>query len=280
MLKFLDVLTGFAVVMLLASGAVTMLAQLAVAALNSRGRELRRGLVTLFNQIFPDWTNHAEEWAEAVLRHPLIATRQGRLGSVVERAELVKVLLELAGGGTDSPLRRALQQYGLADPVATLRAIRREAARLEAEKPQMASHVRQTIAIFGHASNEMVHRLTDCFDSSMDRVSHAFQNHVRLWTAIFAAVLAVVAQLDAVGLLNRLAMDDPLRRALLIPPEHWLGEWNARKVPGIALSAILMSLGAPFWYDMLKNLLRLRPLIAAKEEAERRERQSAQADHS
>lgn len=279
MLKFLDVLAGFAAIMLLASVAVTVLTQLAVGIVNSRGRELRNGLVTLFKQAFPDWNDHAREWAEAVLRHPLIATRYGRLGSVIERAELVKILLELADR-RNSPLRRAFQQHGLADPAATLRAIRREAARLEAEKPETAGHVRQTIAIFEHASNEAIHRLTDWFDSSMDRVSHTYQNRVRLWTAIFAAVLAAAAQLDAIALLNRLAADDPLRRALVTPPEHWPGEWSEHKLAGVMLSAVLMSLGAPFWHDLLKNLLRLRPLIAAKEEAERRERGSAQTDHS
>jgi hypothetical protein len=45
---------------------------------------------------------------------------------------------------------------------------------------------------------------------------------------------------------------------------------------GILLSWILLSLGGPFWYDLLKNLLRLRPPLAKREEKERAERQRAQ----
>jgi len=38
--------------------------------------------------------------------------------------------------------------------------------------------------------------------------------------------------------------------------------------PGFLLSWILLSLGAPFWYDALKNALRFRSLVAQKEGAE------------
>ena len=45
----------------------------------------------------------------------------------------------------------------------------------------------------------------------------------------------------------------------------------------IALSAMLLSLGAPFWYNALKDLVGLRPLLARKEQAHREQRQSARA---
>jgi hypothetical protein len=41
------------------------------------------------------------------------------------------------------------------------------------------------------------------------------------------------------------------------------------------LSAMLLSLGAPFWYNALKDLVGLRPLLARKEQAHRERRQSA-----
>jgi hypothetical protein len=45
---------------------------------------------------------------------------------------------------------------------------------------------------------------------------------------------------------------------------------------GILLAAALMSLGAPFWFDILKNLLNLRPALAQREEKERNERATTQ----
>ena len=56
-------------------------------------------------------------------------------------------------------------------------------------------------------------------------------------------------------------------------------DWKAltpQKVLGILLSAFLLSLGAPFWYDMLKTGLRLRAAIADKDDAQRLERQTTQ----
>jgi hypothetical protein len=46
------------------------------------------------------------------------------------------------------------------------------------------------------------------------------------------------------------------------------------KLPGIVLSAFLLSLGAPFWYNTLKTFVRMRPEIADKDDAQRIARQS------
>lgn len=45
---------------------------------------------------------------------------------------------------------------------------------------------------------------------------------------------------------------------------------------GVVLTWILLSLGAPFWYDRLKDLLKLRSSVASKEEAQRTQRQEQQ----
>ncbi len=66
-----------------------------------------------------------------------------------------------------------------------------------------------------------------------------------------------------------------------LPPESGK-EFNGKKcllsIFGVLLSAALMSLGAPFWFDMLKNLLKLRPAVAANEEKDRKDRASTQSE--
>ena len=52
-------------------------------------------------------------------------------------------------------------------------------------------------------------------------------------------------------------------------PDNW-----ALKLLGIVLTAMLLSLGAPFWYNALKNLIRLRSLIAQKDDSQRLSRQT------
>jgi hypothetical protein len=46
---------------------------------------------------------------------------------------------------------------------------------------------------------------------------------------------------------------------------------------GVLLTWVLLSLGAPFWYDMLKDLLKLRSSLAGKEESSRQKRQAESA---
>ncbi len=51
-------------------------------------------------------------------------------------------------------------------------------------------------------------------------------------------------------------------------PRGWLARWPAEKLWwfnhlfGLALSAGLLTLGAPFWFNLLKNLMNLRPAVA------------------
>ena len=53
------------------------------------------------------------------------------------------------------------------------------------------------------------------------------------------------------------------------------------KALGILLTALLLSLGAPFWYGTLQKLLSLRSALATKDDEQRKERQvSGQAASS
>lgn len=52
------------------------------------------------------------------------------------------------------------------------------------------------------------------------------------------------------------------------------------KLAGLLISVVLLSLGAPFWYNALKTLIGLRSVIAGKDDAQRQQRQSDTADAS
>ena len=72
----------------------------------------------------------------------------------------------------------------------------------------------------------------------------------------------------------------PTRPALPENADRWTRAKSylpaPKNVPGVLFAWVLLSLGAPFWFDMLKNLLKLRSLLAKKDEAEREERQQTQ----
>jgi len=109
-LKSLDSLIGFTAVILLVSVGVTLLTQVVTGALNWRSRNLLRGVMTILNQIDPKATPFAvEQIAGAVLRHPLVARAQDKMGTVIQREELTRILLELAAG--NEPGGKALDEY-------------------------------------------------------------------------------------------------------------------------------------------------------------------------
>ena len=56
---------------------------------------------------------------------------------------------------------------------------------------------------------------------------------------------------------------------------RWSTGWRRSSVFGVLLSAMLLSFGAPFWFNVLGDLLKLRPILAAKDDQQRQERESS-----
>ncbi|MGH9429910.1 MAG: hypothetical protein ACRD3T_00040 [Terriglobia bacterium] len=322
MLKTVDVLIGVSVVMLIVSMAVTVLTHFWTSVVNSRGRNLKRGLVGLLQQIDPTLPQTmAAEIVAGVLKHPLIAQAGGRLGTVIHREELTQLLLELAsgdgpqklGGPAQAALMQVLEANGISDPGATLRNIRQAALQLELAWPGLANNVRKNLAILHEGGSDFVAKVNAWFDQTIDRISERFTSSACVVTFVAALLVALVLQLDAVALINRLSMDDAARTSLaqasagilkdsssaaqpdrayydkyygllvkdglLTLPQSvqdWRNQWRPLRLPGILLSAMLLSLGAPFWYNALKNLIQLRSVIAGKDDAQRQARQSPQ----
>jgi hypothetical protein len=151
----------------------------------------------------------------------------------------------------------------------------------------------------------------------MDRVSQHFAFYMRILTVVFAAVLAVALPIDSVLLYKTLSTDVKLRNGVLtnIPAiekaadqlrktenvdgdvESSLKDINTAalisvaqtlngplrqdkqkaKWPGKLVTIALLSLGAPFWFNQLKNLSNLRSTVAAKEQEERKAAEAAPA---
>jgi hypothetical protein len=310
MLKSIDILIGLTVVMLVASMAVTVFTQFINGILNRRGRELHSGLADLVRQIDPNIRlAAAEEISRAVLTHPLVRGIGG-MGSVIHREEFTKILVELAAGESTAQLeasaaqalKDALARNGITDPAATLRNVRNEALELEKSHPGLANNVRWSRAFLKHASSAALAKVNGWFDQTMDRVSERFTFHTRVVTFIGAVLVAGIIQLDTVSLINRLAMDDALRaslvasaqsvqrdqdyrqlletRGVLLLPHSvgsWLDGWGRINPFGVVISAMLLSLGAPFWYSALGRLLALRSVLAEKDDNQRKQRQETGA---
>lgn len=194
---------------------------------------------------------------------------------------------------------------------AKIRNIAGLALQLELEQPELSNAARARIAILQQANSEFLAKIHLWFDQTIDRISGRFTYHTRYITFAGSLLLALAIQLDTAALVSRLASDDALRNSLVAeaqnPPGNpelglsqteiqnvhdlmtnnvvgiplsasdWARRWSKdtapMKIVGILLSSILLSLGAPFWYNALQNLLRMRSLLAVKDDIQRRERQ-------
>ena len=320
--KTLDVLIGVSLIMLLVSMTVTIFTQFFTTLFNTRGRSLKKGIATLLTQIDPALQNCADEIAGVILSHPLIGEPMSRYGTVIHRDELIRLLLELAASHgpvelrteTKTALTNALLNNGIANPAAILGHVRLVAMQIEQARPDLASNVCRDMAILQGAKSTFVAKINGWFDQTIDRVSERFTLGARGITFACALAVAFALQLDTIGIINSLWINDALRQQLVNEagaiekanpgapgqvlrlsggsegvylgdlakygliaapnPATWSAELYPIKIPGILLSALLLSLGAPFWYNALKNLLRLRSVIADKDDGQRLSRQT------
>jgi hypothetical protein len=223
MLKTLDILIGVATVMLLFSMAVTIVTQFVANLMQSRGKNLLEGLAGLLTQIDPNIGKEvADKIAETLLKHPLVAEANGKLGEVIHREEFTTLLMGLSAGESAATLepvaKKALDDLlaknGITDPAGTLKNIRAAALQLEALRPDLANDVRHGMAILQEAKSQFVAKVHGWFDQTIDRVSSRFTVTARIVTFIAALVIAFTVQLDTFALVDRLSVDDQFRDAV------------------------------------------------------------------
>ncbi|MBI3742223.1 MAG: hypothetical protein HY257_10785 [Chloroflexi bacterium] len=124
------------------------------------------------------------------------------------------------------------------------------------------------------------------YDESMERLSGAFKRRMMLLSLIVAALITLLFGVDAIDLANNLYKEPGVRAALAgaaqtaskdtttfneavkqiqggglaigwstLPTDAagWL-----KKIAGLLMTTIAVSLGAPFWFDLLRNISSLR----------------------
>jgi len=173
--------------------------------------------------------------AGAVLLHPMIGQPPfwklplPRKGDVVEREQLIRVLLGFAANPTNIPgqskpdpalatamqnLRQILADNGVPDPGRALTDIRDAALRLELAGAT-AAHERLSKAILQAAHSAFVGRINLWFDHIMERTTAEYRFRAQLITVAGALLVATVVQLDSIDLLRRLSTNDKLRDSLV-----------------------------------------------------------------
>ncbi|MDP8989058.1 MAG: hypothetical protein M3N41_03130 [Acidobacteriota bacterium] len=297
MFRSLDTLIGFATVMLVLSLVVTVVTQLLANLLQLRTRHLRAGVLQIFLKL--GW-EFAGERAKA-LAHEIVGRKDA-----IGREDLIENLLALAQ--TTPELKTKITALVPAfDPPALLAHVRRTTLELSVERPDLSTAVLRSTAMARTPAAGLASEVFAAFDSIMDQVSEKFTAQSRKLVAICGIALALALPLDTFDLLQRFARSDAARgqaialaetlsvnepsvraayakleaaEVIVVPatPAEWLERWQKVNYVGVAAAALLLTLGAPFWFAVLKDLLKLRSSVAGQESQDRAQRQAAVPD--
>jgi len=239
----LDLLFGF-VSLMLAAGTVVATATQAVATLTRmRSRFLRRSLEELLCHLDPARISpkDARTLAWLLLHHPWLCGGTNAGVSALHREDFVRLLLQLAAGESPAAvrLRNSFGFAGAREVIQLSQTIGSEALRLEMENPREPAREREIKAII-HAlgPHPLLAHIQAWYGSAMGRATRRYTLQTHGIAALLALALVLAAQIDLLELFR------------LHTSCHWAG---------LTLSWLLITLGTPFWYDRLKDLLHFRP---------------------
>src|SRR5436190_4303117 len=252
MLKQLDTLIGFAVVMLVVSLLITIFTQMVSAFLGLRGKNLADALKVMLLKIAPDIPNaKIQELVREVLTHPVISdsamsmdTRwwdslppfswlrhRWKMASAIRPDELYAMLKQVAKdapsalAACDTPdpamqtlehtAARVLQQLDATTTAGTKAAIAAVTNKVETIVGNDISQAKELIQRYATATDAAFVNLEKWFNSAQDRAQQWFTLHMRWITICAAFVAAFVLQLDTIALLKRISTDSDLRTKLV-----------------------------------------------------------------
>jgi len=302
MLQALDIPIGFITVMLVMSLVVTVLTQLFGQALNIRSRYLRDALVELFARL--QWKFSGDSALQ-------LATEIASARDALTREELVEILLELARKPQcpHAELKAELAaEMPAQDPDTALAHVRAATLEIGTEHAHLSSAAMRAMALARGPAAGLARSIFGVFDSTMDRAGARFHSLNRAVVLGFGLVVAVALPLDTFDLFQRFSRSDLARQEamrvagglvddknpdlsdkaaferleaveIVIVPKtfgEWLARWRQINWAGVGVSALLLSLGAPFWFHLLQDMLKLRSAVAGREQQDRALRDSVQ----
>ena len=270
------------VVMLAISLLVTIFVQTMGSLLASRGRNLHRAVTALIETVDPQAADHAAEIATRVLTQKLIsdsavpAAWSGyrwllpwRLATAIRVEELTGMLDRLAAPASPDPVAKT---------IACVAAKREELVKwfdsaMDRASQRFVVHMRvitvimsivvafamhlDTFHLWSQLSIDPALRtsLIDKSKTVQDEATQALQPQppAQERDAAMKKAFTIVGELELIP--------NPYHSIDFLP---WQNHWQNLHLWGILFSAGLLSLGAPFWFNALKTLTALRPVVAKK----------------
>jgi hypothetical protein len=291
----LDTAIGVVFVFLLLSLIATAVQEALQVFLKSRAKHLEAGIKRLLN----DGTGTG--LAGALYQHPLVrglydASKPKDRPSYIPTRNFAVALLDMVARGTDPD--DATQATGTAQPISV------EGVRLTVQKIGNQPVQRAILAALDTAEGSLVRaqrNLEDWYDSAMDRVSGGYKRQTQKVLIGIGLVLAIGANVDAIEVAKRLYLDKPMRDAVVQQATAYVAAhpdttetikalqtrldalplpigWPRKPEPrgvvdytlmifGWIVTGLAVSLGAPFWFDLLNKFMVIRATVKPKEKS-------------
>ncbi len=286
MLNNLDTVISFAAIMLGVSLIVTVLTQAISSLLNLRGWQLAKGLAILFNESGETFEPALRsKLADSILKDPLIADGMlyVRRAPAIRKDELRAVLHRVVADKVFAPFKLRLDQLETASEQWFDSAMDRVSHRFAGWSRVITIVFSFAIAFALHLDAvDLFTRLSTDADLrasvrlSTDAVSKRAEGLLAPTPSSAgsegakppAGQAAAIDSLATIQTLKKdlqhIQSDLDQSKVRLIPDRIFACDYNARTLLGVIASAVFLSLGAPFWFNMLKTLGSLRPLLANK----------------
>jgi hypothetical protein len=273
----LEVALGLIFVYLLLSLACTALNETVSSLLSWRAKFLRQGIANLLDPA--DYSN-GMQLASKLYAHPLVnglirpfpPGGRARYPSYIPSRTFVSALLDFDASGAAHSVEAAIDKVPSAQAKTALHALY---ARAEGDVVQFTRSVEQW------------------FDDAMERVSGWYRRRVQLMMWVFAALIVIPLNVDTLRIAQNLWSEDTVRAAVVARADAAQGGdinefaknvdaidqleipigWGVEDRPsgtsdwllvalfkaiGLVLTAAALTLGAPFWFDMLSKVARIR----------------------
>ncbi|HSY25378.1 MAG TPA: hypothetical protein VK841_24805 [Polyangiaceae bacterium] len=274
----LDIFISFATVMLGISMLIMILTQTVSTAVNLRGKKLAKALEALLAEAKVDVPTAASV-AHSVLTHRLVSDGVivPRLAPAIRKDELLRILEKLKTTMTaaeaaqfkdsndtiekwfDSAMDRAAHEFAGILRLVTVGFSLIVAFGMHLDTLELLSQLSST--------TEMRAGLVASSASMMRHAESLQPKSAGTTTEDSESVDSLVKEAKGIR-------SDLTKAQLRLLPEPYPGLSYAivnngwRHLLGVLVSAVLLSLGAPFWFNMLRTASTLRPLLAAKADDE------------
>lgn len=232
-----------------------------------RARNLRRGIVNLVG----------DEYARALYQHPLVKglRKPGRLPSYLNADIFATALIEVVAQAKAG--KPAFELSG--------KELREMIARIDPYNPTRGVLLGLLEAADSRVG-KLKRRIAEWFDAAMERVAGWYKRQVTWFLLALATVVTLAVNADTIRIAEQLWRDAALRGAVAAAaeeavaagdlgrlderaeldtfplgyPEGFPGSAGItfRMIVGWLLTVAAVSLGAPFWFDLLGKVARLR----------------------